>query len=73
MLEDSDFFRIDLVTQEEKEDAENIMRHAVDLLVYVTGVPYEIECLKETSDMQIEPIDINISRKKILRMSRIKR
>jgi len=73
MLEDSDFFRIDLVTQEEKEDAENIMRHAVDLLVYVTGVPYEIECLKETFDMQIGPIDINISRKKILRMSRIKR
>ena len=64
MLEDSDFFRIELVTQEEKEDAENIMRHAVDLLVYVTGVSYEIECLKETSDMQIEPIDINISRKK---------
>lgn len=61
---ESDYFCIDLVTEKDKKEAENIMRHAIDFLVYITQVPYELEHITEDTNTEIAPIDIGVSRKK---------
>lgn len=61
----SDYFRIDLVTENDENYAENIMRRAIDILVYVTGVPYELDYLREDLDVSIQPINLNASKKKL--------
>ena len=62
---DSDFFEIDFITNQNKKDAENTIKHAVDILIYITGIPYEIDDLWEDHDISIQSIDENFSKKKI--------
>ena len=69
---DSDFFRIDVV-KENKERAEKEMRHAIEFLVYITGVPYELDYLRENSDIYIAPIDMSLSKKKIRNLEELDR
>lgn len=71
VIYESDYFQIDLVTQENEKNAENIMKRAVNLLVYITGVPYEIYCLKKDVNWDLAPININMSKKKILKLQEI--
>ena len=68
---ESDYFCIDLVTEKDKKEAENIMRHAIDFLVYITQVPYELEHITEDTNTEIAPIDIGVSRKKILNLKEL--
>ena len=37
---DCDFFRIDLITQKDRENAERIIKRAIDLLSYIVGATY---------------------------------
>lgn len=66
---DCDFFRIDLITQKDRENAERIMKRAIDLLSYIVGAPYELDELKEDSNVNITPI--NASNKKIENLKEI--
>ena len=68
---DSDYFRVDLVTEEDKKSAENRIIRATELLVYITEVPYEIDYLREDLDTNIRPIDISVSKKKIKMLEEI--
>lgn len=68
---ESDYFCIDLVTEKNKKEAEKIMRHAIDFLVYITQVPYELEIMTEDSNMEIIPIDIESSTQKILKLKEL--
>ena len=56
---DCDFFRIDLITQNDRKNAERIMNRAIDLLSYITNAPYELDELEEDSNINITPININ--------------
>lgn len=40
-------------------------------MTYITGIPYELDYLREDNDICIQPIDINYSRKKIERINSI--
>lgn len=68
---DSDSFCVELVAQCDKEAAEEKIKRAVELLIYITGVPYELNYLREDDDTFIQPIDISYSRKKIERINSI--
>lgn len=68
---DSDSFCVELVAQCDKEAAEEKIKRAVELLIYITGVPYELDYLREDDDTFIQPIDISYSRKKIERINSI--
>ena len=68
---ESDYFCIDLVTEKNKKEAEKIMRHAIDFLVYITQIPYELEIMTEDSNMEIIPIDIESSTQKILKLKEL--
>lgn len=67
----SDYFIIELVTELARKDAENTMRKAIDFLVYITGVSYELDYLREDSNLTINPIDVCISKEKITRLTSI--
>lgn len=66
---DCDFFRIDLITQKDRKNAERIMKRAIDLLSYTVNVPYELDELKEDSNVNITPI--NVCNKKIENLKEI--
>ena len=68
---DSDSFYVELVAQCDKEAAEEKIKRAVELLTYITGIPYELDYLHEDNNICIQPIDINYSRKKIERINSI--
>lgn len=70
-FKESDYFCIDLVTEEDKKKAENIMRHAIDFLVYITQVPYELEFMTEDSNRGIMPIAIEANTQKILKLKEL--
>lgn len=67
----SDYFRIDLVIDADEKHAENVMRRSIDLLVYITGVPYELDYLREDIDINIQPINMNMSKEKLSRLALI--
>lgn len=75
---DSDYFDIDLYEQYNDDTEENRIdkakskiQKAVDLLVYITNVPYEMSYIKEDNEILQMPIDTNYSRKKIERLNTI--
>lgn len=68
---DSDYFCVELVDQCDKKVAKEKMKRSVDLLVYITGIPYEMDYVREEDDNIILPIDIGYSREKIERISSI--
>lgn len=68
---ESDYFVIDLITDRDKNGAESIIRKAIDLLVFIIGVPYEMDYLYQNSESTIDPIDVNISKKKIELLNQI--
>lgn len=62
---DSDYFCVELVDQCDKKAAKEKMKRSVDLLVYITGIPYEMDYVREDDDNIILPIDIGYSREKL--------
>lgn len=68
---DSDYFHVELVDRCDKKAAKEKIKRAVDLLVYITGIPYELDYVREDDNIIIQPIDISYSREKIERISSI--
>ena len=67
---DSDSFYVEVI-QCNKKAAEETIKRAVDILIYITGIPYELNELQEDCDTSIQPIDISYSREKIERIKSI--
>lgn len=68
---DSDYFQIDLYSESEKKTAEEKIKRAVDILVYITGIVYEVGNVRQDTNIQLPIIDINYSKAKLTRINAI--
>lgn len=68
---DSDYFQVDLVGDFDINVAKEKIKRAVDILIYLTGIPYEVRYVEQDDNVLLDAIDISYSKTKIERINEI--